>query len=100
MNTPIFCCFNFFEECLNLQVRINKMVKKHNYYTSPSEFTSRIHPLVFLWTPKVFISPEHFLSFFSNLYIPPWLQKSFKFMTLRLPENAFVSQKTESVYFY
>ena len=95
MSTPIFCCFIFFEECLNLQVRNNKMVKKHNYHTSPSEFTSRIHPLIFLWTPKVFISPEYFLIFFS-----PWLQKSFKFMTLRLPENALVSQKTESVYFY
>ena len=67
MSTPIFCCFIFFEECLNLQVRNNKMVKKHNYHTSPSEFTSRIHPLIFLWTPKVFISPEYFLIFFFTM---------------------------------
>ena len=35
--------------------------------------TSRIHPfsLIFLWTPKRFISPEYFLKFFSNLYIYP-----------------------------
>ena len=47
---------------------------------SPSQWTSRIHPLIFLWTPKGFISPETFLNFFLNLYIPSWLRKSFKFM--------------------
>ena len=31
------------------------------------------------------------------MYIPPWLQKSFTFMVLRLLENKFVSQ-IESVY--
>ena len=33
---------------------------------------------------KEFISPESFLIFFLNLYIPPWLWKSFKFIVLRL----------------
>ena len=47
---------------------------------SPSQWTSRIHPLIFLWTPKGFTSPETFLNFLLNLYIPPWLRKSFKFM--------------------
>ena len=76
------------------------MVNKHtvDYHPSPSEFTSRIHLLIFLWTPKGFISPEHCWNFFSNLYIPSWLQKIFKFMVLRLLENTFVSQKIESVY--
>ena len=94
-----FCCFIFFEECLNPQVRL---VNKHivDSHISPSEFTPRIHPLIFLWSPKGFISPEYFLDFFSNLYIPPWLQKSFKFMTLRWLENTFLSQKIESVHFY
>ena len=68
-----------------------------DYHYSPSGFTSRIYPLIFLWTPKGLMSPEYFLNFFSNLYIPPWLQKSFKFMVLRLLENKFVSQ-IESVY--
>ena len=78
------------------------MVNKHtvDYHPSPSELTSRIHPLIFLWTLKKFLSPEYFLNFFSNLYIPPWLRKSFKFMVLRLLENTFVSEKLESVYFY
>ena len=38
--------------------------------------------IIFLWTPKGFISPESFLNFLLNLYIPPWLQKSFKFIVL------------------
>ena len=29
-------------------------------------------------------SPEPFLNFLLNLYIPPWLRKSFKFTVLRL----------------
>ena len=55
---------------------------KQTYCRLPSlsQWTSRIHPLIFLWTPKGFISPETFLNFFLNLYIPPWLRKSFKFM--------------------
>ena len=36
----------------------------------------------FLWTSKVFISPESFLNFFLNLRIPQWLWKSFKFIVL------------------
>ena len=32
----------------------------------------------------MFISQESFLNFFLNLYIPPWFQKSFKFIVLRL----------------
>ena len=31
-----------------------------DYHPSPSELTSRIHPLIFLWTPKGFISAEYF----------------------------------------
>ena len=90
-------CFHFLlstlsENYLNSQVRINKMVNKHtvDYHPSPSQLISRIHTLIFLWTPKGFISPESFLNFFLNLYIPPWLQKSFKFMVLRLLANTLI----------
>ena len=31
-----------------------------------------------------FISPQSFLNFLLNVYIPLWLQKSFKFIVLRL----------------
>ena len=66
----------FFEEYLNPQVRINIMVNKHtaDCHPSPSQLTLKIHPLIFLWTPKVFISPESFLNFFLKLFIPPWCQ--------------------------
>ena len=53
-------------KCLNPQVRISKMVNEHtvDYHPSPSELTSRIHPLIYLWTAKGFIfSPEYFLNF-------------------------------------
>ena len=76
---PHFYCFIFFKECVNPQVRIYKMLNEHtiDYHPSPSEFTSTIY-LIFLWTPKGSISPEYFLIFFSNVYIPPWLKKMFQ----------------------
>ena len=62
------------------------MINKHtvNYHPSPSQLISRIHTLIFLWTPKGFISPESFLNFFLKLYISSWLPKSFKFIVLGL----------------
>ena len=66
INASIFCCPLFLEEYLNPQLRINKMVNKHtvDYHPSPLPLTSRIHPLIFLWTPKGFISPIYFFNFF------------------------------------
>ena len=98
---PHFLPSLFSENYLNPHVKINKMVNKHTvgYHPSSSQLTSRIHPLIFLWTPKGFISPESFLNFFLNLY-STMIRKSFKFMMLRLLANTFVSQKTESVHFY
>ena len=98
---PHFLLSPLFWKLLNPQVRINKMVKNtldHNPISS--QLISRMHPLIFLWTPKGFISSESSLNFFLNLYIPPWLRKSFIFIVLRLLENIFVSQKIESVHFY
>ena len=97
----IFCCPLFSENYLNPQARINKIVNKHavDYHPSPSQLISKIHTLIFLWKPKGFISPESSLNFFLNLYIPPWLQKSFKF-SANITANTFVSQKIESVDFY
>ena len=92
----------FSENYLNAQVRINKMVNKHtvDYHPRPSQLISWIHPLIFLWSPKGFISPKPFLNFFLNLYVPPWLWKGFKFIVLRLRANTFVNQKIESVHFH
>ena len=78
------------------------MVNKHtvDFHPNPSSSTSSIHPLIFLWTAKVFVSAESFFNFLLNLYIPPCLRESFKFMVLRLLANIFVSQKIEFPYFY
>ena len=84
----IFCCPLFSKNYVNHQARINKMVNKHtvNYHPSPSQLISGIHTLIFLWTPKGFISPESFLNFFLNLYTQPWLFKSFKFRVWKLQQ--------------
>ena len=102
INTVIFCCPLVSENYLNSQVRINKMVNKHtvDFHPNPSSSTSSIHPLIFLWTATGFISAESFFNFFLNLYVPPCLRESFKFMVLRLLANIFVSQTIESLHFY
>ena len=48
----------------------------------------------------LFLCPENLLNFFSNLYIPPCLRIILKLMVVRLLENAFVSQKIESIPYY
>ena len=53
----------------------------------------RLPITIFLWTPKDFISPELFLNYLLNLYIPPWLCKSFKFIVLRLLQIHFWVKK-------
>ena len=68
------------------------------------KYTTLPHPIFQAFHPpygKLKSLTLHFfpiLKSFSNLYIPLWSEKSFKFMVLRLLENTFVSQKIESVY--
>ena len=54
INSPVFYCPLFFEEFFKPQARIKKMVNEHTvgYNSIPSELTSRIHFLIFLWNPK------------------------------------------------
>ena len=47
----------------------------------------------------VFHLSKHLLNFLSDLYIPPWLGKIFKFMVFRFLENAIAGQKIESNHF-
>ena len=69
-NLPILCLHLFSESHLNDQVRFSRMINKHNvnYHPSPSWLISRIHPIIFLRTPKGCISPEYFLNFFHHVY--------------------------------
>ena len=79
---------------------IYKMVSKHtiDYHPSPSKSISRIHPLIFLWTPKEFISPVSFLNFF--LVYSIMVAEKFQIYSVQINANAFVSQKLESVHYY
>ena len=75
LSAPFSTAPSFSKNAPTLRNRINKLANEHtvDYHPIPSELTSRIHPLVLLWTPKGFISPEYFFVISSNLYIPPWL---------------------------
>ena len=68
INPPTFCCPLFSEK--------DQQNNKQTYCQLPI--------IIFLWTPEGFISPASFLNFQLNLYIPPWLPKSFTFIVLRL----------------
>ena len=98
---PVLCCPLFFEEYLNLQVRINKMVNAHtvNYKPFASELTSRIRTLSYLYRILRGLFLQNNSWIFSNLYISPWLCKSFKFMVFRLLGNTFLSQKMNLIIF-
>ena len=81
------------------------MVNKHtvDYHPSPLPLTSRIRPLISLWTPKGFVSQNisWFFSYTSFFLVhPTMVAEKFKFMVLRLLANTFASQKIESVHFY
>lgn len=69
------------------------MVNQHSvdYHTSPSGLTSRIHPLILLLNPKGFISLQKVFNFLSNLSIPAWFGKSFKFVVFGLLEKCMES---------
>ena len=103
VNVPIFCCPLFFEEYLNPQVRINKMVSEYsvNCHTSPSGLTLRIQPLSyfsgFLWGLSLSRIFDEFV--LKHVY-PTMIGKIFKFMVLRLLDNVFVSEKIKSINFY
>ena len=78
INPPFSAVLSFLKIISTLKPGLT-IVNKHtvDYHPSPSQLISRIRTLIFLWTPKGFISPESFLNIFLNLHIPPWLQKSF-----------------------
>ena len=102
ISVSIFCCPLFFEEYLNLQVTINKRVNEHtvDYCPSPSGLTSRITPLLFLWTPQGLPLSRIFVEFFLKYVYPTVVGKNFLiFLSLSLLENAFISQKGKSTQF-
>ena len=90
INPPTFCCPLFWN--LSQPLGQDQQNSKQTYCQLPI--------IIFLWTPKSFISPESFLNFLLNLYIPPWLPRSFKFILLRLLQIHLLFKKLKSVQFY
>ena len=79
------------------------MVNEHTVdnYPSPLGLTSRIRSLIFWCTSEGFISPtKTFVEFSLKFVYPAMVEKTFKFIVFRFLENAFVSQKLESISFY
>ena len=62
------------------------MVHEHtvNYHPSPPELTSIIHLVIFLWTPKGFISPEYFLNFFLKPVYPTMVAEKFQIYGVKI----------------
>ena len=93
--SPSFCCPLFSENYLNSQARIKKIVNKHtvDYHPSLSQLISRIHTLIFLWTPKGFISPRIFLDFFPKPVYSTMVMEKFQIYSVRITANTFMSIK-------
>ena len=74
---------------------MNKIANKHtvDYQPSPSQLISEIHTLIFLWTPKGFISPESFLNFFAKSVYSTKVVEKFQSYNVKITANTFVSQK-------
>ena len=70
-----------------LPLLFNKMVHKYKHQHLLPPFINHL---------GLYLSQGLFLNFLSNLCIPTWLWKIFKFMVFRLLENVFASQKIES----
>ena len=72
MHENFFRHFHEMSHSINPQVRDQQNgVNEHtvDYHRSPLELTSRIHSLIFLWSPKGFIFfPECFLNFFKPVF--------------------------------
>ena len=116
-NAAIFCCPFFFEEYLNLQVRINKVVNKHtvDYQPSLSELTSRNAFSCFYgllrglclqnisWTFSQTRLPHHvwekpfalrsLVSTFESDHFHPWPQAKLSSRFLSLPPSRMKLQK-------
>ena len=62
------------------------MANEHTvvYHFSPSKLTSKIHLLIFLWTPKGFISPEYLLNFFLKPVYPTIVAETFQICSVKL----------------
>ena len=100
INTPLFWYPLVFKEDLKLHVRINKILDEHGViqYRSPSGSNSQIHYLIFPWALSLYRMHVEFS--LKPLYPTMGVENLIIVVQITCLENAFVSQKIESRYFY
>ena len=88
ISTPSFSITSFFEDILTTssgsakwQIQCQLPPLSFKISLKDASFHISINSL------GLYLSPECFLNFLSNLYIPPWLEKNFKFMVFSFLEN-------------
>ena len=81
---------------------INKMVNEHtvDYHPSPSKLTSRVHPLIFLWTPTGFISPGYFLGFFLKRVYCTMVAEKFHIRGAKIAEKYICDSKKLDLFIF
>ena len=99
ISTIFFRCPFFFEEYINPQVRINKMVNKFNI-DSFRIYLKDISSYISINLLRLYLFQKILINFLLNLYIPTWSWKNFKFMVFRFLENALSNQKIEVGHIY
>ena len=95
INAPIFFCPLFFEEYLNPQIRINIMVNEHtvNYHPCCFGSTSRIHLLIFLWTPWWLITLQNISWIFFKPVYPTIVGQNFQISRVKITEKCICELK-------
>ena len=75
--------------------QINKMVNRHtvNYHLSPSSSNSRIHPLIFLWTPLGLTLSTVFVEFFLKLVHTTMVVENFQIYVVKIDEQCICDSK-------
>ena len=95
INPLIYCCPRLFEEYLNPQVRINKMVNDHsvNYHPNLSGLISPIDPPKFLWIHYRFISLQNICWVFLKPVYPTFAGENFQIYGVQITGKCIFESK-------
>ena len=78
------------------------MVNKHtaDYRPSHSQLTSRIHPLIFLWTSEGFIFPEKYFEFFLKPVRPTMFSEKFQVYGVKITSKYIYELKNSILFIF
>ena len=85
--TPLFWGY------LNSQVRIKKKKNGKQFWLLPLPFKTSCNDTsfhIFVTSLWLYLSPECLLNFLLNIYVPPFMEKYFKFMEFTSLETALI----------